>query len=122
MGQPVSTSIVAAMMTLSSVLYPSGSAQAVTGFAHLEYPQHLGIILGVAKLAGAIVLIVPGLRVLKEWAYAGFTFAWVIATIAHPLAGDGPKAIGPLVLLGIMIVSYLSRPSSRRLTPSRASG
>jgi hypothetical protein len=97
MGRPVaywlSTSIVAAMMMLSSVLYLylSGSAQAVTGFAHLGYPQRLRIILGIAKLAGAIVLMVPGFRVLKEWAYAGFTFAWVIATIPHA-GGRRPKS------------------------------
>jgi hypothetical protein len=63
MGQKVgywgSTSIVAAMMTLSGVLYLSGAAQAVTGFAHLGYPQHLRILLGIAKLSGVIVLLEP---------------------------------------------------------------
>ena len=122
MGQKVgywgSTSIVAAMMTLSGVLYLSGAAQAVTGFAHLGYPQHLRIILGIAKLSGVIVLLVPGFRLLKEWAYAGFTFAWIIASIAHYLAGDGIKAILPVVLLGFLIVSYRTRPASRRVALS----
>jgi hypothetical protein len=114
----VSTSIVVAMMLLDSALYLSGASVAVTGFVHLGYPQHLRIILGIAKLAGAIVLIVPGVRLLKEWAYAGFTFAWVIASVAHYLAGDWIKAIGPVVLMGILIVSYLTRPASRRVGPS----
>lgn len=124
MGQKVSywvsTSIVAAMMTLSSVLYLSGAEQAVTGFAHVGYPQHLRIILGIAKLGGVIVLLMPGARLLKEWAYAGFTFAWIIAAVAHYLAGDGIKALFPLVLLGFLIVSYLTRPGSRRLATSGA--
>jgi hypothetical protein len=124
MGQKIAywstTSIVAAMMIFSSVIYLSGSAKVVSGFAHVGYPQHLRIILGIAKLAGSIVLFVPGLRLLKEWAYAGFTFAWLIAPVAHYLAGDGLRSATPLVLLALLIVSYVSRPSSRRLALSAA--
>jgi VIT1/CCC1 family predicted Fe2+/Mn2+ transporter len=116
----VSTSIVGAMMLFSSLSYLSGSVQVVNGFAHLGYPPHLRIILGIAKLAGAIVLIVPGFRLLKEWAYAGLTFAFVIATVAHYSAGDGPKSVMPVVLLGLLIVSYVTRPPSRRLALSTA--
>jgi hypothetical protein len=120
-GYWVSTSIVLAMMLLDSALYLGGATVAVEGFTHLGYPQHLRIILGIAKLSGAIVLIVPGLRLLKEWAYAGFTFAWIVAAIAHHLAGDGIKAVTPLVLLVFLIVSYLTRSAGRRLAVSAAS-
>jgi DoxX-like protein len=116
----VSTVIVLAM-TLPAVTYLTGSQQVVEGFTHLGYPQHLRIILGVMKLTGAVILIVPGLRVPKEWAYAGFTFAWVIACIAHWLAGDGMSALMPLVPLALLIVSYFTRPPSRRLALSTAS-
>ena len=115
-GYWVATGIVVAL-TLPSVMYLTGAPQVVEGFQHLGYPQHLRIILGILKLAGALVLIVPGLRVAKEWAYAGFTFAWVIAAIAHYLAGDGMSSAFPLVLLALLIVSYLTRPASRRLAP-----
>jgi hypothetical protein len=116
----VSTVIVVAM-TLPAVTYLTGSQQVVEGFTHLGYPQHLRIILGVAKVTGAIILIVPGLRVPKEWAYAGLTFAWVIACIAHWLAGDGMSSFMPLVLLAFLVVSYFTRPPSRRLALSTAS-
>jgi hypothetical protein len=122
MGQKIgywgSTSLIAALMLLDSALYLSSAPVAVTGFAHIGYPQHLRIILGVAKLCGVIVLLMPGARLLKEWAYAGFTFAWIVATVAHYLAGDGVKAILPVVLLGLLIVSYRTRPASRRLALS----
>lgn len=113
-GYWVSTGIVV-LMTLPAVTYLTGSPQVVEGFNHLGYPQHLRIILGIAKLTGAIILIVPGLRVPKEWAYAGFAFAWVIAFIAHWLAGDGPTSFMPLALLAVLVVSYFTRPPSRRL-------
>jgi hypothetical protein len=109
----VSTGLLAALSLFAGFAYLSGSPQAVEGFAHVGYPQQLRIILGIAKPLGAIVLLVPGLPKLKEWAYAGFTFAWISAFVAHYLAKDGPKAFTPLILLGLLAISYVTRPASR---------
>jgi uncharacterized membrane protein YphA (DoxX/SURF4 family) len=100
----------------------SGSPQAVEGFAHVGYPQQLRIILGIAKGLGAIALLVPGLPKLKEWAYAGFTFAWICAFVAHYLANDGAKAVMPPILLALLAVSYVTRPANRRWLQSEATG
>jgi hypothetical protein len=110
----VSTGVVAAMSLFAAYAYLSGGPQAVQGFAHVGYPQQLRIILGIAKLLGAITLVAPGLVKLKEWAYAGFTFAWIAACVAHYLAKDGPVAFMPLVLLLLLAVSYVTRPASRQ--------
>ena len=110
----VSTGLLAAMSLLAGFTYLSGSPQAVQGFAHVGYPQQLRIILGIAKPLGGIALLVPGVAKLKEWAYAGFTFAWICAFFAHYLAGDGPIAFSPLVLLVLLAVSYFTRPASRQ--------
>ena len=109
------TTVIAAVMLLMAVPYLTGSAQIVAAMNHLGYPQHLRVVLGVAKPAAGVVLLLPGLRVLKEWAYAGVTFAWSMAFLAHWLAGDGAMAFFPLVLLALLVVSYLTRPASRRL-------
>ena len=109
------STIIAAVMLGFALSYLTGSPQVVAGFDHLGYPQHLRIVLGVAKPAAAVVLLLPGLRLLKEWAYAGATFAWSMAFVAHWQAGDGIRSIMPLVLLIFLIVSYLTRPASRRL-------
>ncbi len=109
------TTVIAALSLFAAYTYLSGSAQAVQGFAHVGYPQQLRIILGVAKLLGAIALLSPGVPTLKEWAYAGFTFAWICAFFAHYLAKDRPEAFMPLVLLALLVVSYLTRPAARRL-------
>jgi uncharacterized membrane protein YphA (DoxX/SURF4 family) len=116
----VSTSLLAALSVFAAFAYLSGSPQAVQGFAHVGYPQQLRIILGIAKLLGAITLVIPGLPKLKEWAYAGFTFAWVSAFIAHYLAKDGPKAFMPMILLVFLFVSYVTRPTSRSWRPKAA--
>jgi len=108
------TGLVAALSILAGVTYLSGSTQAVQGFTHVGYPQQLRIILGIAKVLGAITLAVPGFVKLKEWAYAGFTFAWICAFVAHYLAKDGPRAFSPLVFLLLLAISYVTRPESRR--------
>jgi hypothetical protein len=118
----VSTALVAAPALFAAFVYLSGSPQAVQGFAHVGYPQQLRIILGIAKPLGAIALIVPGLAKLKEWAYAGFTFAWISAFIAHYLAKDGPNAFMPLVLLVFLFISYVTRPGSRQCQPALTFG
>ena len=111
----VSTGLLAVPSLFAAFAYLSGSPQAIEGFAHVGYPQQLRIILGIAKPLGALALVVPGLARLKERAYAGFTFAWISAFIAHYLAKDGPVAFTPLVLLLILSISYLTRPPSRQL-------
>jgi uncharacterized membrane protein YphA (DoxX/SURF4 family) len=116
----VSTGLLAALSVFAAFAYLSGSPQAVQGFAHVGYPQQLRVILGIAKLLGAITLVVPGFPKLKEWAYAGFTFAWISAFVAHYLAKDGPKAFMPLILLVFLLVSYVTQPSSRLWRPKAA--
>src|SRR6186713_2891529 len=65
------------------------SPQAVQGFAHLGYPAYFVVLLGVWKLLGAIVLLVPRLPRLKEWAYAGIVFDLTAAFVSVLAVGDG---------------------------------
>lgn len=111
-----SSTAIAALMLLLSLSYLTGDEQVVSGFAKAGYPQHLRIVLGIVKPAAAIVLLMPGFALLKEWAYAGATFAWVMAFISAYLSGEGVQIWSlPLVLLVLLIVSYVTRPASRRL-------
>ena len=111
------TTAIAALMLLGSLSYLTGSEQVVQGFAKAGYPQHLRMVLGIAKPLAAIVLLLPGFALLKEWAYAGATFAWVMASISAYVSGEGAQIWSlPLILLLLLGVSYLTRPASRRAT------
>jgi hypothetical protein len=111
----ISTAIVGVML-LFALSYLTGNEQVVSGFAKAGYPQHLRIVLGIVKPAAAIVLLVPGLPLLKEWAYAGATFAWVMAFISAYSGNEGAQIwVMPIVLLVLLGVSYATRPPSRRL-------
>lgn len=116
----ISTGLVAVLSLFAGYAYLSGRQQAVEGFAHVGYPQQLRVLLGIAKPLGAIVLLLPGWPLIKEWAYAGFAFAWIAATVAHYLAGDGLRALTPLVLLALLVISYVTRPANRRLSATLA--
>ena len=112
-----STAIVAVFLLLA-LTYLTGSEQVVSGFTKSGYPQHLLIVLGVVKPAAALVLLLPGLVLMKEWAYAGATFTWAMAFISAYSSGDGVQVwIMPVALLVLLIVSYVTRPASRRLVP-----
>jgi DoxX-like family len=108
-----STALVAVAL-LGSLSYLTGSEQVVSGFAKAGYPQHLRIVLGVVKPAAAIVLLAPGLPLMKEWAYAGVTFALAMAFISAYTGGEATWPM-PLVLLALLSISYVTRPASRRL-------
>jgi hypothetical protein len=107
---------IACLALLASLSYLTGSPEMVAGFAKAGYPQHLRVVLGIAKPLAAIVLLLPGFPLLKEWAYAGATFALVMASISGYLSGGGLKGGSlPLVLLALVAVSYFTRPPNRRL-------
>jgi len=110
------TTGLAALALLGSLSYLTGSEAVVSGFAKAGYPQHLRIVLGIVKPTAAIVLLLPRLALLKEWAYAGVTFAWVMAFISAYVNNEGPQVWAmPLVLLVLLGVSYVTRPASRRI-------
>src|SRR5438046_5724716 len=107
---------IACLALFGSLTYLTGSAEVVAGFAKAGYPQHLRIVLGIAKPVAAIVLLLPGFALLKEWAYAGVTFALVMASISSYVSEGGATWILPLLLLALLALSYVMRPPNRRLT------
>jgi hypothetical protein len=111
-----STVLVAASLLMAAT-YLTGSEEVVSGFRKSGYPQHLRIVLGIVKPVAGIVLLLPGLALLKEWAYAGSAFALIMAFIAARSIGEPIQVwVMPLLLLTLLAVSYATRPASRRLT------
>ena len=80
--------------------------QALQSLNDLGYPQYLGHFLGIAYLLGVVALVQP-MRLFKEWAYAGFVFAFLGASISHYLVGDPVARIFPaLLFLALTLGSY----------------
>ncbi len=111
-----STALLAVGLLGSGTMKLTADPKLLEGITHLGYPPYLLTILGLWMVAGAVVLLAPGLPRLKEWAYAGVMFQMTGAFASHMFAGD---AIGPssptLVLAALAVASYLLRPASRTL-------
>ncbi|KRF44107.1 DoxX family protein [Paenibacillus sp. Soil787] len=72
----------------------------------LGYPAYFLTILGVAKLIGIIVLLVPRFNKLKEWAYAGFTIDCISAFWSENAVGNPMGSIKSVVVLLFVLLSY----------------
>jgi len=111
----VSTGVIGAMMLFSGYSY-FANPQMVEGFKHMGFPDFFRVELGIAKIIGALILLIPQIPTkIKEWAYAGFIITFVSAAITHINAGDPtPNVITPLVMLVALLVSnfYLSKVTS----------
>jgi len=113
-GYWIATALFSLGMGAGGFLDLTLAARVVEVLDHLGYPHYFGVMLGAAKLAGVLVLLLPSPPRLKEWAYAGFTIDLVAAFVSHACVGDGVKELLPPVLfLLVGGVSYVLRPQNR---------
>lgn len=76
-------------------------------FSTLGYPIYIIYPLVVAKMLGLIAIWSNKSVILKEWAYAGFCFNFVLAFLAEIQAIDGEYVSSPLALI-VLLISYIS--------------
>ena len=82
----------------------------------LGYPTYFMTVLGVWKVLGALVVALPRLPRLKEWAYAGMIFDLTGAAASRAASNDGAAAtLIPLALAVAALVSWRLRPATRML-------
>ena len=83
---------------------------AKVGISHLGYPQYFGNALVIFKVLGVLALVIPNLpKRIKEWAYAGFIFDFLFASISHGVVdGINFQTFLPLIVLLILMVSYIN--------------
>lgn len=83
----------------------------------LGYPVYFLCIIGVWKILGVIAILLPGFKLLKEWAYAGLFFVMTGALVSHLSMGDYDlKAImGPVMQTVFIILSWYCRPVDRKI-------
>ena len=114
-GYWISTGLFCVAMGFGGLFDVLLSDEVRTIMNHLGYPDYFTRLLGVWKILGIAALLVPGMPVLKEWAYAGFTFDLTGAFASHLATGDGiQEAIPPIIILMFAVASYYLRPTNRK--------
>ena len=79
----IANSIIALFEGVMPVL-TSQTELAKEGIKHLGYPPYFVNALVVFKVLGVLALVLPQIpKRIKEWAYAGFAFNFIFATISH---------------------------------------
>ena len=100
----VVTVLFAAFMLMNAVVYVVQNEMVSEMFTSLGYPAFVIYPLALAKVLGIIAIVTRRSAVLKEWAYAGFFFDFVLAAMGHLYAGDG-GFVAPLIAIVLLLVS-----------------
>lgn len=100
----ITTVALCAIMLYSAQMYFFQTEMAQGFFKHFNYPTYIVIPLAIAKLLGIAAILTNKIKWIKEWAYAGFFFDLILATLAHHYAGH-PIGLSVYAIL-ILIVSY----------------
>ncbi len=89
--------------------FTSQTELAKEGIRHLGYPEYFGNALVVFKVLGVLALVIPQVsKRIKEWAYAGFAFDFLFASISYfAVEGIVFFSFFPFIFLGILAVSYI---------------
>ena len=74
----------------------------------LQYPLYFFTLLGIFKILGGIVLLLPRKFIkIRDVAYTGFAFDFIFAAYSHWAISDSiHKIILPIVILIILSISY----------------
>ena len=103
----IATSLLSALLLFSIYNYIF-NFEMVEGFVEgFGYPTYIIYFLIVAKALGIIALLSNLKGVIKEWAYAGLFYNFVLAFLAHYLANDN-EGSGAIVALVLLAISYIT--------------
>lgn len=118
----VVTVLFTGFMTWSSIPGAKLDPQAVK-FLHdyLGYPLYFIHFISVAKILGAIAILIPGLKTIKEWAYAGMFFDLVGAIFSVNYVA-GKFDVSSLFILLPLAVGALSYYLWKKITGEQVRG
>jgi uncharacterized membrane protein len=80
----------------------------------LGYPLYIITLLGVTHILGGIGLLIPKVRRLTEWIYAGLTINLLLAFYSRlNISGSTWDKLDPIVVMAVLFASYVLRRCMR---------
>lgn len=101
----IATGLLSALMLMSASMYVFNYEIVSRTFVNLGFPVYIIYPLAAAKILGLIAILTRKYKFLKEWAYAGFFFDFVLALLAHWVINDG-EFVPAFVAIVLLIISY----------------
>ena len=102
----IATGLLTALMLMSASMYFMKYDMVSTTFKSLGFPTFVIYPLAIAKVLGLVAILSRKSKLLKEWAYAGFFFDFVLAFSAHIVANDGQFGMA-LIAIVLLLVSRI---------------
>lgn len=102
----VATGLLTVMMLMSAGMYVFNNEMISEMFVSFGYPTYIIYPLAVAKVLGLFAIWNPNFKALKDWAYAGFFFDFILAFFAHYMIGDGEQT-GAIIATVLLLASYI---------------
>ncbi len=102
----VVTGLLSALLLMSAGMYIFQNEMIQQLFVGFGYPTYLIYPLAVLKISAIIVLLTQKESRIKELAYAGLFFDFVLAFFAHIMVGDGEQMAAILAII-LLLVSYV---------------
>jgi hypothetical protein len=112
----VFTGLFGAFMLFSAIPNIIMEQQSIAFITNLGYPEYIIPFLGWAKLIGVVVILIPGLPRLKEWAYAGLLID-LVGAVYSIIAKEGlkPDMVVMLLPFALFALSYIYYHKRREL-------
>lgn len=89
---------------IPNIIMDTASVDLITG---LGYPEYFIPFIGIAKLAGSVLILIPGFHRLKEWAYSGLFFDLLGATYsAIAVEGFQMPMLFMVLPISFLFISY----------------
>ncbi|UOY05785.1 DoxX family protein [Muricauda sp. SCSIO 64092] len=101
----VFTGLLSLLMVTSVTRYFMDIEQFQNYFTAFGYNGRIVVHLAIAKLLAVVVILANKWPTLKEWAYAGLFFDFVLALEAHIHLKDD-QFFGPIIALVLLALSY----------------
>ena len=102
----VSTGLLTLLLLFSAGMYFFNHDEIAVMFSNFGYPTYIIYPYAVAKILALLALWFFDGKNIKEWAYAGFFFAFIFAAFAHLMIGDGEQ-FGAIIAMVLLVVSYI---------------
>ncbi len=99
------TSIFCLLMLAAGAMEIFAFAESRQFVVSLGYPAHIAYVLPVTKILGVVAILTKKSEILKEWAYAGFFFDFVLAALAHYFSGV-PSPVPAIIAIILLLTSY----------------
>ena len=114
----VSTGLVTLLMLFSAFQYFFNHAAITEAFTNLGYPTYLIYPLATAKLLGLVAILSRVSEFLKNLAYAGFFYDFVLAFVAHIMAADGGYLFSLIAIIAISLSYFYEKKAFPLIEPA----